>query len=112
MAEVKGLTSDLREEFPQGGTCIHMAPAFRRLGELDGWHRRGHLNTGLLPCAANTMAGDTKSIRPKGFGELCFDLPTKVTDDGRAKEVRVVHLRRSASLDHLHIDLLPAFGFA
>src|SRR6267142_6976493 len=79
MLLVDSLATNLREELSQGGTCIYMAPAFRRLGELDDWHGRGHLDTGLLPGPADAMTGNTQTIRPKGFGELCFDLPTKVT---------------------------------
>src|SRR5882724_7405338 len=108
MGSADGLPTDLREEFPQGGTGVHMAPAFwSLLRELDDRHSRGHFHPGLLPSAADTMAGDGLSL-----GELSFDLSSKVSDDRWAEEVLIVHLCRATGLDHLHIDLLPAFGFA
>src|SRR5882724_12586515 len=66
---VDGLTADLREEFSQGGTCVHMPPAFRSLlRELDNWHRRSHFHPGLFASTADTMAGDGF-----GLGELGFE---------------------------------------
>src|SRR5882672_11413893 len=106
---INSLATDFGEEFSQRRRGIHMPPAFWHLGELDDRHRRGHLDTGLLPCAADAMAGDTKSIRPKGFGELSFDLPAKVTDNSRPEEVWIIHLLGSTSLDHLDVDLPSIF---
>src|SRR6266436_627307 len=105
MTQIKGLPTDLREEFPQRGTGIHMTPTFRPLRELDDWHRRfGFPRSGFLPSATDTMAGDGLSLR-----ELCFDLPLEIADDPGAEEVRVVHLLRLACLDHLDVDLLSFF---
>src|SRR5882724_6774638 len=107
MGSADGLATDLSEEFPQGGTGVHMSPAFRPLRELDDRHSRGHFHSGLLPSAADAM-----TCTGLGLRELCFDLPSKIADDCRPKEVRIVHLICSASLNHLDVDLLPAFGFA
>src|SRR5882724_10789661 len=94
---VDSLATNLREEFPQGWTSVHMPPAFwSLLGELDDRHSRGHFHSGLFPSTSNAMAGDGL-----GLGELCFDLPADVTNNSRAEEVRVVHLWCTTSLDHL-----------
>src|SRR5882724_4945979 len=93
------LPTDLLKQLPQGGTGIYMSPDFGHIRhELYDRHcMLGFVGPCLLPCAADTMSRD-------GFGlrELCFDLPLEITDDPRAKEVRVVHLLCSTSLDHLH----------
>src|SRR6266478_234018 len=107
MTQIKGLTTDLSKEFPQSGTGVHMPPASGLLGELDNRHRQlGSPSPGLLPCSSYTVTSD-------GFGlrKLCFDLPSYISNNTRPEEVRVVHLWRATSLDHLYIDLLPVLLF-
>src|SRR5258705_1040680 len=103
MTQIKGLTTNFREELPQRGTGIHMAPAFRSLRELDDWHRvLGFVSPSLFPCAANAMTSDSL-----GIGKLSLKLTSKISNDGWAEEVRVVHLRCATGLDHINIKYLP-----
>src|SRR5882724_3672191 len=106
MGSADGLATDLREEFPQGGTGVHMPPTFSLLGELDDRHRCGHFHPSLFPSAANTMTGNGLSL-----GKLSFDLTAQVADYGWTKEVRIIHLCRATGLDHLDVDLLSVFLF-
>src|SRR5258705_551422 len=108
MTEIKGLTTNLSEEFPQGGTGVHMAPAFRGfLGELDDRHSRLCFpRPGLFPGPTDTMAGDSLSL-----GELCFDLPPKVSDDRWAEKVRIIHPFVFTCLNHLNVNLLSILLF-
>src|SRR5216684_7832453 len=49
------LPTNLLKQLPQGGTGVHVPPAFSLLRELDDRHRRRHLYPSLFPSATDAM---------------------------------------------------------